>query len=336
MQVKGWAAKDVGAALEPYSFTLPDPGPGEVQIEVAYCGLCHSDISMLDNVWGISRYPLVPGHEIIGTVRQLGSHVSHLRMGQTVGVGWMSASCGTCNACVGGDQNLCRKAQPTIAGRHGGFASHLNAQAAWTLPIAADVQPQTAGPLLCGGITVFNPLIQFGIKPTDKIGVVGVGGLGHLALQFANKWGCEVTAFTSSPEKEPELHQLGAHRVVSSRDSTAWEALAGHFDLLLVTANVSLDWPNLLNMLGPRGRLHFVGAVLEPLAVQVFDLLGMQRQVSASPIGAPAVMRLMLEFCGRHQICAMCEYFNMSDINLAIARVKLGKARYRIVVTNDL
>ena len=203
------------------------------------------------------------------------------------------------------------------------------------MPIPEGVRPEIAGPLLCGGATVFNPFVQFDIKPTHRVGVVGVGGLGHMALQFANKWGCEVTAFTSKPDKKDELHKLGAHHVVSSQDSKAWASLANRFDLILVTANVSLDWPGLIKTLGPRGRLNFVGIVLDPVAVAVFDLLTGQRQLSASPSGAPGAMRSMLDFCARHKIEPMCQPFKMSQVNAALDHLREGKARYRVVLEND-
>ena len=335
MRVEAWAAKAANQSLEPFSYDLPDPGTDEIQVKVSHCGLCHSDLSMLENAWQFTTFPLVPGHEVIGQITKVGNHIQHLKVGQTVGIGWTASSCNTCDVCVQGDQNLCNHGRGTIIGRHGGFASHINAQAIWALPIPEGVRPEVAGPLLCGGSTVFNPFLQFGIKPTDRVAVVGVGGLGHMALQFANKWGCEVTAFTSNPDKKSELHKLGAHHVVSSRESKSWAPLVNKFDFILVTANVSLDWAGLIKTLGPRGHLNFVGVVLDPVAFAVFDLLANQRQISASPSGAPGVMRTMLEFCGRHKIEPMCQPFKMSQVNAAVTHLKEGKARYRVVLESD-
>jgi alcohol/geraniol dehydrogenase (NADP+) len=198
------------------------------------------------------------------------------------------------------------------------------------------VDPAKAGPLFCGGITVFNPIVQFGVKPTDRVGVVGVGGLGHLAVQFFNKWGCEVFAFTSSEDKKAELLKLGAHHVVNSKDPAQLKPLARSLDFIMVTVNVPLDWGAYIDTLAPRGRLHFVGAVLEPLNIGVFPLLLGQRSVSASPLGSPATTAQMLDFCARHEIAAITETFPMSQVKEALAHLESGKARYRIVLQNDL
>jgi uncharacterized zinc-type alcohol dehydrogenase-like protein len=200
--IKAYAANSPSGQLEPFEY---DPGPldcNDIEIDVEFCGICHSDLSMLDNEWGITQYPFVPGHEVVGTVSAVGNQVSSLSVGQRVGLGWHSAYCMSCPSCFSGDHNLCNKAQPTIAGRYGGFADKVRAQASAVIALPQGMNPDTAGPLFCGGITVFNPLIQFDIKPTSKVGVIGIGGLGHIALQFLNAWGCEVTAFTSSERKK--------------------------------------------------------------------------------------------------------------------------------------
>jgi uncharacterized zinc-type alcohol dehydrogenase-like protein len=194
---------------------------------------------------------------------------------------------------------------------------------------------RTAGPLFCGGITVFNPIIQNDVRPTDRVGVVGIGGLGHMALQFLDRGGCEVTAFTSSPGKAEEARKFGADRVVSSRDEAALDGTAGSLDMILVTANASLQWDLYIQALRPKGRLHIVGAVLEPISLGVFSLLMEQKSISATPLGSPATMRTMLDFCARHHIAPQVETFPMSRINEAFARLEDGKARYRIVLTRD-
>ncbi|PIW29913.1 MAG: alcohol dehydrogenase, partial [Rhodobacterales bacterium CG15_BIG_FIL_POST_REV_8_21_14_020_59_13] len=199
--IKAWAAKTQGGALERHDY---DPGPlpaDEVEIAVESCGLCHSDVSLIDNEWFVSEYPLVPGHEIIGRVSKVGAHVSHLSPGDMVGVGWFAHSCLTCHTCMSGDHNMCNDAKGVAAahqGRFGGFADTVRAQGAWAVPLPEGVDAAKAGPLFCGGITVFNPIVQNNIRPTDRVGVIGIGGLGHMALKFLKAWGCEVTAFTSS------------------------------------------------------------------------------------------------------------------------------------------
>lgn len=328
----GWAATAAGAPLEPYSY---DPGPlGEEDVEVAveYCGVCHSDQSLIDNDWGISRYPFVPGHEAVGKIVRMGAQVRGLQLGQRVGIGWYKGSCMHCASCMSGSQQLCGTAQPTIIGSNGGFADRLRAHWAWAVAVPDSLDPALVGPLFCAGSTVFNPLLQFGVKPTDRVGVVGIGGLGHLALRFLNAWGCEVTAFTSSLNKQDEAKRLGAHNVVASTDSNALKAIAGSLDFLLISANADLDWPAMLATLRANGRLHFVGIVPSAIPVHVFDLIPQQKSLSASPVGSPGTMATMLEFCARHQILPQVEMFPMSKVNEAVDHLRSGKARYRVVL----
>ena len=311
-------------------------GDEHVEIDVASCGICHSDLSMLDNDWGMSQYPLVPGHEVVGTVAALGPQAKGLKVGQRVGLGWFSGSCMSCRNCMHGDHNLCSGIEQTIVGRHGGFAQRVRSHWSWAIPLPDALDLTRSGPLFCGGITVFNPMIQLGIKPTDRVGVIGIGGLGHMALQFLNKWGCEVTAFTSSESKAAEAKHLGAHNTLSSTDDAQLGSIAGTLDFILVTANVKLNWQAYLGALRPRGHLHVVGAVLEPLEIAAFPLMVGQKTVSGSPLGSPATTADMLEFCARHDINAVCETFPMSKANEAIDRLRSGKARYRVVLTQDL
>lgn len=336
MKTAAMVASKAGFELSRSDIDLGAMGPEQVEIAVESCGVCHSDLSMLGNEWGLSAYPLVAGHEVIGRISAMGAQVKGLKVGQRVGLGWFSASCMGCRQCMTGNHNLCPTVEQTIVGRAGGFASRVRSHWAWATPLPEGVDADKAGPLFCGGITVFNPIVQLGIKPTDKVGVVGIGGLGHLALQFLNKWGCEVTAFTSSSSKSDEAKRLGAHYTVSSRDDAALAKLKGQFDFILVTANVTLNWPAFIGALAPRGKLHFVGAVLEPVPVGVFDLLMGQKSVSGSPLGSPATTAQMLDFCARHKIAPVTETFSMSEATKAIKHVHEGKARYRVVLKNDL
>ena len=334
--IKAYAANAPKAPLQPFEYE-PDPlGDEQVEIAVDYCGLCHSDLSMLDNEWGMSVYPLIAGHEVIGKIVAAGDHVKNVKVGQTVGLGWYSGSCMHCAQCLGGDQNLCPTVEGTIVHRHGGFASRVRTHWAWATPLPEGVDPKKAGPLFCGGITVFNPIVQFGIKPIDRVGVVGIGGLGHMALKFLRAWGCEVVAFTSSDSKREEALSLGAHRVVNSRNSDELGKLAGSLNFILSTVNVSLDWQALIGALAPKGRLHTVGAVAEPISLAAFPLIVGQRSFSGSPLGSPVTTASMLDFAARHKIAPTTEHFPMSKINDAIERLKSGKARYRIVLENDL
>ncbi|MEZ6244257.1 MAG: NAD(P)-dependent alcohol dehydrogenase [Phycisphaerales bacterium] len=334
--VHALAATSAGATLEPFEYDLPPIGPSQVDIRVTHCGICHSDLSMLDNEWGMSSFPFVPGHEVVGKVAAKGELVTWLDVGQTVGLGWYAHSCMHCRQCMGGDHNLCPTAEATIINRFGGFADRVRCGAEWAIPIPEGVDPAKAGPLFCGGITVFNPIVQLDIPPTARVGVIGIGGLGHLALQFLSKWGCEVTAFTSSGAKMEEAKRLGATRCVDSRSDSALEGEAGRFDMILSTVNVPLNWNAYINALAPKGRLHLVGAVLEPIPVGVFSLLPQQKSITSSPLGSPATTADMLAFCARHKIAAVTEHFKMSQANDALQRLRDGKARYRIVLENDL
>lgn len=336
MTIKALAARQAKGELGPFEYEPGPLGEDDVEIAVSHCGICHSDLSMIDNEWQMAQYPLVPGHEVVGTVAALGGNVKHLRPGQRVGLGWFSGSCMTCPTCMAGDHNLCARNEQTMVGRFGGFADRVRCRSAWAVPLPDPLELAKSGPLFCGGITVFNPIVQFGVKPTDRVGVIGIGGLGHLALQFLRHWGCEVTAFTSSDSKRDEAMRLGAHHVVNSTRPEALAALADSLDFILCTVNVALDWNAYLATLAPRGRLHIVGAVMEPLGISTWSLLGGQKSVSASPLGSPATLATMLRFCARHGIAPVTEHFAMSRANEALERLRSGKARYRIVLENDL
>lgn len=335
-QFKAYAATAKGGPLSPFEFDPGELRPEQVEVKVTHCGLCHSDLSMIENDWGFSAYPFVPGHEIVGTVVAAGDQVKRVKVGDRVGIGWYSGSCMACPQCLAGDHNLCTTAEQTIIGRNGGFADYVRANWEWATPIPAALDPVKVGPLFCGGITVFNPIVQCHVQPTDRVGVIGIGGLGHMALQFLSKWGCEVVAFTSSAAKRDEALKLGAHQTVNSKNSDEMAKLAGSLDFILVTANATLDWPTILSALGPRGRLHFVGAVLEPVPVAAFSLIMGQKSVSGSPLGSPATTAKMLDFCARHEIAPIIEKFPMSKVNDTLEHLRAGKARYRIVLENDI
>jgi uncharacterized zinc-type alcohol dehydrogenase-like protein len=330
--MQGWAAQGAGKPLVLTEFDLGPLGAEEVEVEVDYCGVCHSDLSMIENEWGMSRFPFVPGHEIIGRVTALGPQAKGLKVGQRVGIGWSASSCMHCKQCLSGHQNLCKQNQPTIGGHHGGFADKVRAHWAWTIPMPEGIDLASAGPLLCGGITVLKPFLAYDISPTARVGVVGIGGLGHMAVKFARAWGCDVTAFTSTAAKADEARGFGAHHVVASRDANAIAAIAGSLDLLLVTVNVPMDWNALLGTLAPRGRMHVVGAVLEPIPVPAFSLIVGELDVSGSPSGAPIDIATLLDFAARHDVRPQVEMFPMDQVNEALKHLADGKARYRIVL----
>lgn len=332
---RAWAAQQARGPLERMDY---DPGslqPEEVEIVVEHCGVCHSDLAMVDSEWFPASYPVVPGHEVIGTIVALGDQVKGRSVGQHVGVGWHSQSCCHCQFCMGGEQNLCPRRQPTIVGRHGGFADRMRAHWGWALPIPEGLDPASAGPLLCGGGTAFLPFVIHDIKPTDRVGVVGIGGLGHLAVKFARAWGCEVTAFTSTPSKRDEALALGAHRTASSVDLKELKAMAGTLDFLLVTVGAALEWDALIATLAPKGRLHLVGVVTEAMKVKTGGLLSWQRSISASPTPSPTTLTKMMEFCARHGIAPQVEHFPMRRMNEALDHLRSGQARYRVVLDAD-
>jgi uncharacterized zinc-type alcohol dehydrogenase-like protein len=231
---------------------------------------------------------------------------------------------------------MCESLEQTIVGRHGAFATRVRCHWCWATPIPDGLDLAKAGPLRCGGITVYNPLFQHGVLPTHRVGVIGIGGLGHLALQFLNKWGCDVTAFTSSASKADEARRMGAHHVVDTHSADQLKKAAGSFDFILSTVNANLDWTAYLTALAPKGRLHIVGVVPDPIPVMSFLLIAGQRSVGGSPSGSPATVAAMLDFAARHGVAAITEEFPMSRANEAFAHLEAGKARYRIVLRNDL
>jgi uncharacterized zinc-type alcohol dehydrogenase-like protein len=334
--IRAYAAHEAKGKLAPFEYDPGELKPDQIEIDVIACGVCHSDLSMLNNEWRMSAYPLVPGHEVVGTVARTGGHVKHLKVGDTVGLGWFSGSCMTCDRCMSGNHNLCASNEQTIVGRFGGFADKVRCNAEWAVPLPPGLDARKVGPLFCGGITVFNPIVQFDVKPTDRVGVIGIGGLGHLALQFLNKWGCEVTAFTSSDAKRDEALAMGAHHVVNSRDESHLAKITGSLDFILSTVNADLQWPPFLSALAPKGRFHTVGVIPSPIPMPSFALIEGQKSISGSPSGSPATIRKMVEFCARHHIAPVTEHFPMSQANEALVHLESGKARYRVVLENDM
>lgn len=335
--IKAWAALKPHAKLQPFTYKLPPLAAEEVEIKVDHCGLCHTDLAFIKNEWGNVPFPLVPGHEVVGRIVAMGDIAKEkgLKLGQTVGVGWIKGSCQHCDPCVEGSNHLCTTLKQTIFGNFGGFAERIRTHWLWSIPIPEGLKSADAGPLCCAGITVFSPLIEHHVKPTDRVGVFGIGGLGHLALQFYSAWGCEVTAFSSTPAKYEEIKTLGASHIVSSRNTSQWEKLKGHFDLIIITVSVPLDWNKIVAMLAPKGRLHFVGIIYEPIPVSVVSLLIPQAQISASPAGSRGSIDKMLRFAAQHKISPWTEHFPMSKVNDAITYLETGKPNYRIVLDAD-
>jgi len=332
MKVNALAVNQPNEKLKPFTYELGELGSEDIDVKVLYCGICHSDMSMMNNEWGLTQYPIVPGHEIVGEVLGVGSSVKNIKVGDNVGIGWLSSSCMSCSECMSGDHNLCASGEGTIIGRHGGFSEYVRSHWSWAIPIPDGMDLSKTGPLLCGGITVFSPMYLSNIKPTDSVGVIGIGGLGHLAIKFLKHWGCEVIAFSSNSSKEAEILEMGASKVINSKDLKQLEMVSGKLKFILNTTNVSLDWNSYLSALSPKGKLHTVGAVLEPMEIPAFSLIMGDKSVGGSPIGSPELIRLMLEFCKRHNIYPDVEEFPMNMANEAVEHLKEGKARYRVVL----
>ena len=333
-EIHGLAVHAAGAHLLPYKFDPGELQPDEVEIKISHCGICHSDIALIDNDWGFSKYPFIPGHEIVGTVVAVGANVRDRQPRQRVGVGWQANSCGICEWCRQGDEHLCAQAQPTCVGRNGGFADRIRVNSRFAIPIPEALESETVAPLLCGGITVYAPLRNHGVRPSSRVGVIGIGGLGHIGIQFAKAFGAEVTAFSTSKDKEAEAKSLGAHQFVNTRDTGALKKVAGSFDFLLSTVAADQDWQGYVNALRPKGVMCVVGIPPSPIQVQAFSLIGQQRAVSGSPTGSPRDLHEMLNVAARHGVKALTERFAMGKANDAVAKVKKNQIRYRAVLTN--
>ena len=331
--IKSYAAMEAGKNLVEYQFEKKSLTLKEVRIKVHSCGICHSDVSAIDNAWGASTFPMVAGHEIIGEIIEIGSNVMLHSVGDHVGLGWHSGYCDVCEHCENGDHNFCSKTNKTVFSQHGGFAEEVCADEVSVIPLPKNLKPENAGPLLCGGITVFTPIVEFNINKNHKIGIIGIGGLGHLAIKFYKALGCHVTAFTSSEGKDNLLLSMGADDVVSSVDKDAIRSYGSKFDFLISTVNVKLDWNLFLSIIRPRGRLHFVGAVLDPIDASVFSLMGGRRSISGSPVGSPQNIKKMLAFCSKHGIYPEVEHFKFKNINEAIKKVRENKVRFRAVLS---
>ena len=331
MQVRGFAAKSAKGKLEPFEYEAGPLGPEEVDVCVTHCGICHSDVAMIDNDWGFSSYPLVPGHEVIGTVAAVGSGVTQLKPGQRVGVGWSCGSCGVCEWCRSGREMFCANEKATIVGHRGGFASSVRSHWKYVFPIPEGLDSASAAPLLCAGTTVFTPIAHYGVTAQMRTAVVGVGGLGHLAVQYLAAFGCEVTAISSTHNKDQEARKFGATGFIATNDADELAKAKGSFDFILSTVSADVNWPALIAALRPRGRLAICGIPQSDIKVNVTSILA-EKSVSGARSGSPSDTTQMLDFSARHGIKAMIERFAMSDVNKAVDHTRGGKARYRAVL----
>lgn len=333
-EILGYAALKPGGQLEPFTYPAPELGEHDVRVAITHCGVCHSDISAIDDYYDITKYPFVPGHEVVGYVSELGSAVSELKEGDRVGIGWQGRSCGRCEWCQKGEEHLCMDIVP--AGTwvpYGGFSSSVIADSRFAYQLPKDMPSENAAVLLCAGVTVYSPLRTITRDPGLEVGVVGIGGLGHLAIQYAHAMGFKVTAMSSSPKKEKEAIGFGADRFISLDDE---DIVLNHefgFDLLILTSSGGVKWKEMLMILKKRGKLVLLG--FPPVDFHPIDLVAHELSIVGSFLGNRTVMKEMLTFSQEHKISPMIELMPMSQVNKAIERVRANKARYRIVMVNE-
>ena len=329
--VAAFAAMKAGGPLEPWNFESIALGSDEVDIDVTHCGVCHTDLHLMNNDFGITTYPFVPGHEAVGVVKAIGSGVTHLTPGQRVGVGWQRGTCGECEWCGSGLQNLCAKSRPTCLAGYGGFAKSLRVDSYFGIPIPDGLDSAVAAPMLCAGITVYSPLRRY-LRPASRVGIVGIGGLGHLAIQFARAMGAEVTAISTTQDKAAEARRFGAHHFVTSTDPEQMKKLAGSLDVLLDTATANLDWSAYLATLRQNGVFCIVGGPEGPVVLPVLQMIFGQYTFAASMIGPPSEIEEMFRFAALHDIRTAVEVIPLDQANSAMEKVRTNKARYRMVL----
>lgn len=328
----GYAAAGPGMRLEPYDFEPAPLGPEDVEIAVTHCGICHTDVHLVNNDWGLSAYPLVPGHEAVGEVSAAGSAVKSLRRGDRVGVGWLSATCGQCEQCVEGHENNCAGWQPTCLGRPGGFSDRIRVDHRWAFEIPKGLASDEAGPLMCGGATMHTPLQDHEVRDGARVGIVSIGGLGHMGIQFARARGCKVTAFSTTPEKEAECREMGAEDFVVLGDEASLSARGGTLDFIATTTPTDLPWDSMMALLRPRGTLCLIGVPASAVQFQAFPMIAGHKRIVGSNTGSRAGIKSMLETAAKKGVRPLIERHAMSDVNGAMERVAKNKVRYRAVL----
>ena len=337
---KAFSAASATSPLGAATIQRRTPGDTDVQIEIQYCGVCHSDLHFARDEWHFTQYPAVPGHEIVGKVTAIGSGVKKFKVGETVGVGCLVDSCRTCPDCRQGEEHFCAGMVMTYGGMEkqlnaptlGGYAQSIVVTEDFVLRMPANLSPAAAAPLLCAGITTYSPLKHWKVGPGQKVGIVGLGGLGHMGVKFARAFGAHVVLFTTSPGKVEDAKKLGAHEVVISKDEAQMAAHAGSFDFILDTVSATHDINAFINLLKRDGNLTLVGAPEKPLPVAAFPLLFRRRSLSGSLIGGLRETQEMLDFCGQHNITSEIEMIRMDQINEAYERMLKSDVKYRFVI----
>lgn len=340
--VRAYAAHSKTSSLVPHAIERRAPRPDDVSIRIDYCGICHTDIHFVHDDWGMTIYPVVPGHEIVGTVTAVGPAVGHFKVGERVGVGCLVDSCRACSACEQGLEQYCENGfSMTYSSKdrqdgsitYGGYSESIVVSERFVLRMPAALDPAAAAPLLCAGITTYSPLRHFGVRSGDRVGVIGMGGLGHMAVKFARAMGAEVTVFTRSAAKAREAERQGAHQVVVSTDPDRMKAVAGRYRLILDTVPQQHDLNPYLDALATDGTLILVG-LLEPVVppLNAGALVLRRRRLAGSLIGGLPETQEMLDFCGEHAIACDIERIDIQNVNAAFERVQRGDVRYRFVI----
>ena len=337
---KAFATPGAAAPLAATTIERRSPTATDIQIQILYCGVCHSDLHFARNEWHFTQYPAVPGHEIVGRVTAIGSGVKKFRVGDTVGVGCLVDSCRTCPDCRAGLEQFCNGMIMTYGSmdKHlnaptlGGYAQSIVVTEDFVLRLPANLDPAAAAPLLCAGITTYSPLKHWKVGKGQKVGIVGLGGLGHMGVKFARAFGAHVVLFTTSPGKVADAKKIGAHEVVISKDEAQMAAQAGSFDFILDTVSATHDINALMNLLKHDGNLTLVGAPAEPIPVAAFPLLFRRRSLNGSLIGGLPETQEMLDFCGQHSITSDIEIIRMDQINEAYERMLKSDVKYRFVI----
>ena len=340
-KTSAYAAASAKAPLAALSIDRRDPGPHDVSIEVLYCGVCHSDIHQARDEWGGAAFPMVPGHEIVGRVKQIGPSVTKFAVGDIAGVGCMVDSCRACDPCSQGLEQFCSKGCAfTYNGTEmdrktptqGGYSTDIVVAERFALKVPNGLDPAGAAPLLCAGITTYSPLRQWNCKKGDRVGVVGLGGLGHMAVKLAASMGAEVTMLSTSASKEADARRLGAHEFALTKNDATFKKLAGRFDLIIDTISAPHDYNQYLRMLRVRGTMVVVGVPAEPTPVAAFSLINGNKRLAGSLIGGIAETQELLDYCAEHKIVSEVEVIPMQMINEAYERILKADVKYRFVV----
>ena len=340
-RIPAYAALAAGRPLEPLAIERREPGPDDVQIEVLFCGVCHSDIHQARDEWGGARFPMVPGHEIVGRVSQVGSQVTSFAVGDLAGVGCMVDSCRTCGPCRRDTEQFCEQgAAFTYNGTemdrrtptYGGYSTRVVVTERFVLKVPAGIPLAGAAPLLCAGITTYSPLRQWNCKQGDRVAVVGLGGLGHMAVKLAASMGAEVTVLSTSHAKEADARRLGAHSFGATREPETFAKLAGRFDLIIDSVSAPHDYNQYLRLLRPRGVMVLLGVPPEPTPVSAFSLISGNKRLAGSLIGGIAETQEMLDYCGAHGIVSDVEIIPARAVNEAYERMLQADVRYRFVI----